>query len=301
MALAAHIPGAQSIPRHSQAFLGFDTTFWCRIWDRHHRQSGDLPGLTNQWPNGYFKQGTTMHLSHLFEDLATWYEQSFPQYGQRANAMLYPGQSPKPRLARSLSNHQVKLRPRWRRGFSGTTATATLGACRLWTATTSPITSTTAKTTPRGRPFPCAAISTPLDNPFYYTSDPTADHYSKKPAAGLHFVIFQPTSAIFNLVRLSMDGHFPDMTTPVAPHSPHARHHLGPAYDPPAELSGSTTSPSLLPARRVPCLTPPAPLPLHSLIAKAAEEINLASSRRWPVPRMTGWRASSPGTPTGRR
>jgi hypothetical protein len=28
-----------------------------------------------------------------------------------------------------------------------------------------------------------------LDNPFYCTSDPTADHYSKKPAAGSQFIM----------------------------------------------------------------------------------------------------------------
>lgn len=32
-----------------------------------------------------------------------------------------------------------------------------------------------------------------LDNPFHYTSDPTGDRYSEKPAAGMHFIIFQAT------------------------------------------------------------------------------------------------------------
>jgi len=59
-----------------------------------------------------------------------------------------------------------------------------------------------------------------LDNPFYYTSDPTADHYSKKPAAGSQFIMYQPTIGIFNIVRLAMDGHYSDMTLPVAPRSP---------------------------------------------------------------------------------
>jgi hypothetical protein len=60
------------------------------------------------------------------------------------------------------------------------------------------------------------------NNPFHYTSDPTGDHYNNRPAAGLHFLMFQPTIGIFNSVRLAMDGHFPDMTLPVAPHSNHA-------------------------------------------------------------------------------
>ena len=34
--------------------------------------------------------------------------------------------------------------------------------------------------------------------------------------------MFQPTTAIFNLVRLAMDGHYPDMTLPIAARSPDA-------------------------------------------------------------------------------
>ncbi|HZC77644.1 MAG TPA: hypothetical protein VE258_07835, partial [Ktedonobacterales bacterium] len=55
-----------------------------------------------------------------------------------------------------------------------------------------------------------------------YTADPTANHSSNTPAAGLHFIIFQPTIALFNSVRLAMDGHYPDQTLPIAPRSPHA-------------------------------------------------------------------------------
>jgi hypothetical protein len=75
---------------------------------------------------------------------------------------------------------------------------------------------------PAGTTIPVRGDFDTLDNPFHYTSDPAADHYSKRPAAGLHFIMFQPTIAIFNLVRLAMDGHYRDMTLPVGPRSPHA-------------------------------------------------------------------------------
>ncbi len=61
-----------------------------------------------------------------------------------------------------------------------------------------------------------------LDNPFHYTSNPAADHYSSTPAAGLHFIEFQPTIAIFNRVRLAMDGHYSDKTLDIAPRSHNA-------------------------------------------------------------------------------
>jgi hypothetical protein len=34
--------------------------------------------------------------------------------------------------------------------------------------------------------------------------------------------MFQPTTAIFNRVRLAMDGHYPDRTLSISPRSPHA-------------------------------------------------------------------------------
>jgi hypothetical protein len=65
-ALEGHIPGAQSIPRQSQDFLGFSTTLESNMGPGFIANLKALPGLTDQWPNGYFKQGTTVGLSHLF-------------------------------------------------------------------------------------------------------------------------------------------------------------------------------------------------------------------------------------------
>src|SRR6201996_1759190 len=61
MALAAGIPGAQSIPPQAQAFLGFQTPLVSNMGPGIIANLETLPGVTNQWPNGYFKQGTTMH------------------------------------------------------------------------------------------------------------------------------------------------------------------------------------------------------------------------------------------------
>ena len=89
-------------------------------------------------------------------------------------------------------------------------------------STTAPTTSNYGVAYPTGTTIPVRGDFNTLDNPFYYTSDPAADHYSSTPAAGLHFIVFQPTIAIFNRVRLAMDGHYPDQTLPLAPRSPHA-------------------------------------------------------------------------------
>jgi hypothetical protein len=222
MALAAHIPGAQSIPRNSQGFLGFDTTLVSNMGPDIIANLETLPGLTNQWPQGYFKQGTTMHLSHLFEDLATWYEQSFPRYAQRVQQMVYPGLSPAPAPGTLALQPPGQSEAQVAHGVQRYHAYGHTGSLSVVDSTTSPITSHYGKHYPTGTTIPVRGDFNTLDNPFYYTSDPTADHYSKIPAAGMHFIEFQPTIAIFNLVRLSMDGHYPDMTLPVAPRSPHA-------------------------------------------------------------------------------
>jgi hypothetical protein len=222
MALAAHIPGAQSIPRHAQAFLGFDTTLVSNMGPDIIANLETLPGLTDQWPNGYFKQGTTMHLSHLFEDLETWYEHSFPQYGQRANAMLYPGQSPTPAPGTLALQPPGQTEAQVAHGVQKYHGYGHTGSLSVVDSTASQITSHYGEVYPAGTTIPVRGDFNTLDNPFYYTSDPAGDHYSEQPAAGLHFLIFQPTTAIFNLVRLSMDGHFPGMTLPVDPRSPHA-------------------------------------------------------------------------------
>ena len=222
MALAAHIPGAQSIPRHAQAFLGFDTTLVSNMGPDIIANLETLPGLTDQWPNGYFKQGTTMHLSHLFEDLETWYEHSFPQYGQRANAMLYPGQSPTPAPGTLALQPPGQTEAQVAHGVQKYHGYGHTGSLSVVDSTAAQITSHYGEVYPAGTTIPVRGDFNTLDNPFYYTSDPAGDHYSEQPAAGLHFLIFQPTTAIFNLVRLSMDGHFPGMTLPVDPRSPHA-------------------------------------------------------------------------------
>jgi hypothetical protein len=220
LALAAHIPGARSIPRQAQGFLGFTTTLQSNMGPGIIANLETLPGLTNQWPNGYFMQGTTMQLSHLFQDLAAWYGQSFPHYEHRVEAMLQPGLSPAPGTltlqppGQSVADVALGVQRYHAYGHTGSMSQVD--------STTSPATSNYGVAYPAGTTIPVRGDFDTLDNPFYYTSDPAGNHYSKRKAAGLHFIMFQPTIAIFNRIRLAMDGHYSDKTLPVAPRSPHA-------------------------------------------------------------------------------
>jgi hypothetical protein len=60
-----------------------------------------------------------------------------------------------------------------------------------------------------------------LDNPFAWSADPRRDSFSTAPQAGVHFVVFNPSSDDFHRNRLAMDGVMPDGTK--LPLPPNAR------------------------------------------------------------------------------
>src|SRR5258707_1316855 len=220
LALAAHIPGAKSIPIHAEVFLGFTTTLQANMGPGIIANLETLPGVTDQWPHGYFQHATTMQLSHMFEDLATWYGQGFPTYADRVQAMLQPGLSPAPGTL--TLNPPGQSEADVAQGVHQYHAYGHTGSMAPVDSTTAPTTSNYGVAYPTGTTVPVRGDFNTLDNPFYYTSNPTGDHYSNKPAAGLHFIMFQPTIETFNRVRLAMDGHYSDQTLPIAPRSPHA-------------------------------------------------------------------------------
>ncbi len=222
LALAAGIPGAASIPRQSPLFMGFTSTLVSNMGPDVIANLETLPGLTDQWPNGYFKQGTTMHLSHLYEDLETWYEKSFPTYQQQVEAMQYPGVTPAPAHGTYALQPPGQSATQVAKGVKRYHSYGHSGSLSVVDSTASRIKSNYGESYPAGTTIPVRGDFNTLDNPFQYTADPTADRYSATPAAGLHFLMFQPTIEIFNSVRLAMDGTFPSTTAPISPHSTQA-------------------------------------------------------------------------------
>src|SRR5258706_12979816 len=213
LALAANIPGAKSIPPQAEVYLGFTTTVQANLAPGIIANLETIPGQTNQWPNGYFKRGTTMHLSHLFEDLATWYRSGggFSTYADRLRGMLRPGLSASEGTL--TLNPPIESETDVVRDVQKYNAYGHSGSMQTIVRQGSPTTDN------YGNVYPAAiAVSTrgdfnTLDNPFHYTSDPSGDRYSSQKAAGMHFLIFQPTIGNFNRTRLAMDGHYPDGTT----------------------------------------------------------------------------------------
>jgi hypothetical protein len=63
-----------------------------------------------------------------------------------------------------------------------------------------------------GTAIPHRADFNTLDNPFFWSADPSRDLMNETPAAGVHFVVFNPSSDDFARARLAMDGVLPDGT-----------------------------------------------------------------------------------------
>ncbi len=217
MALAANIPAADKIPPNAQLFLGFTSTHQAALGPSVICNLESLPGLTDQWPHGYFRHGTTMHLSHLFEDLQSWYEgnasANFSHFSDRVRASFRPGLhvSPSTRTVPEdgtrVESEAAVIADLKTYGVVGHSASLQ-PAARLQQATTDNY----GNVYPAGTPIPQRADFNTLDNPFYYSANPDLDHSSSDPAAGLHFLVFPPTSDAFHRVRLAMDGHYPDGT-----------------------------------------------------------------------------------------
>ena len=223
-ATKAGISGADQIPETAQLYLGFTSTQRSALGPDRIANFETLPGLTDQWPNGYFRNGTTMHLSHLYEDVDVWYASNAIQ------GRVW--------LATDLSRDAT--------GFTDATTTLPEGPANVQTeklieqfatdpanglvghsASMQPVNRLAAPIHDNygiARPAGTAILQrvdfNTLDHPFAWSSTPRADDHSEQPAAGLHFLAFSPTSDFFRRLRLAMDGRYADGTVlPIPPRS----------------------------------------------------------------------------------
>ena len=210
LALAAGVVGADAIPDDAQLMMGFTSTQQGALAPGKLVNFEAMPGVTNQWPTGYFMGGTTMHVSHLFEDLSFWYGSFTPtartarMFSPRTHAA--PGTVTIPNGANDVSSMQQVLSDA-NAGTLGHNATLQQ-ANRLSTATTDNYGTLYAT----GTPISLRDDFNTLDNPFFWTSNVDLDQWSDRPATGLHFVIFTATSQQFHRMKLAMDGVLPDGT-----------------------------------------------------------------------------------------
>ena len=211
MSMAAGVPGADLVPESAQLFLGFTSTQKDALGPRLIANHETL-GYIDLGPKHYFRQGTHMHVSHLFEDLEAWYLNF--DFDERVDTAFQPGRPnvregtltvPQP-LKRADSSRDVErdFRRQGRIGHSSSLQPTT----RLphdYVAEDGTVYE-------KGTAIPQRADFNTLDNPFDWSARREIDGMQPGPRAGLHFVVFNPSSDDFHRNRLAMDGQLPDGT-----------------------------------------------------------------------------------------
>jgi len=209
LAIAAGVPGAYLIPHDSELFLGFTSTQKAGLGPRRIANFETL-GLVDL-RGGYFRGGTHMHLSHIFEDLEAWYLNF--EFQERVDTAFRPGLKVKenaqvvPQGPKQVSSAQEVERDFNSAGRFGHSASIQTSS-RLLQDTTGEDGTLYVK----GTAIPQRADFNTLDNPFAWSADPKRDGVIAGAAAGVHFVVFNPSSDDFHRNRLAMDGVLPDGT-----------------------------------------------------------------------------------------
>ncbi|HEX6700109.1 MAG TPA: hypothetical protein VF101_05205 [Gaiellaceae bacterium] len=209
MAMAAGVPGADLIPETAQLFLGFTST---------QKAALGPPQIVNfetlgfvDLRGGYFSHGTTMHVSHLFEDLEAWYLNF--DFRERVDTAFRPGQPARPdqqtlRQAPEDVSSEARVESTYRRDGAIGHSAAIQTASRLRADHVAEDGTVYAK----GTAIPQRVDFNTLDNPFFWSAEPKRDGMASTPQAGIHFAVFHPTSDDFHRSRLAMDGVLPDGT-----------------------------------------------------------------------------------------
>jgi hypothetical protein len=210
MAMAAGVPGADLIPDTSELFLGFTSTQKAGLGPRliaNHETLGfvDLRG-------GYFHGGTHMHLSHISEDLEAWYLNF--DFDERVLTSFRPGLTEVKQGTQTVPQDpkDVATAELVANGFNETGRFGHSSSIQPTSRLAQDHVGPEGTVYPKGTAIPQRADFNTLDNPFFFTVDKEGDKWSREPAAGVHFVVFNPSGDDFERNRLAMDGVMPDGT-----------------------------------------------------------------------------------------
>jgi hypothetical protein len=213
MALAAQIPGADLIPETSELFLGFTST----------QKAGMGPGPIANFEtlgyvdfrgSDYFRHGTHMHLSHIHEDVEAWYINF--EFDERVATAF------RPNLRVKQDTQTVRQGPKdvssaaeVRRDYRSSGRIGHSAAIQTTSRLLQDAVAADGTVFPKGTAIPVRADFNTLDNPFAWSE--RLDEVGVTPAAGVHFVVFNPTGDDFHRNRLAMDGVLPGGKIPFKP------------------------------------------------------------------------------------
>jgi hypothetical protein len=205
LAVAAQIPGADLIPDTAELFLGFTSTQKAGMGPGRIANFETL-GYVDFRGSDYFSHGTHMHLSHIHEDVEAWYLNF--DFDERVSTAFRPNldvrqgtrtvrQGPQD-VSTDAEVHQ-QFRRTGQMGHSAAIQTTS----RLLRDTVG----SDGTAYPKGTAIPVRADFNTLDNPFAWSERP--EEIGVLPAAGVHFVVFNPTGDDFRRNRRAMDGLLP--------------------------------------------------------------------------------------------
>ncbi|HKP19840.1 MAG TPA: hypothetical protein VJT84_15305 [Gaiellaceae bacterium] len=207
MAVAAQVPGSFLIPDGSELFLGFTSTQKAGLGPEKIANVEEL-GYS---AGGYFARGTHLAVSHITEDLEAWYV-NFP-HDERVATVFRPGLDVKESvLTVPQGPDDVVDAARVKRDFGRSKQIGHSAALQTVSRLATTAVGTSGAIYGPGTAIPHRADFNTLDNPFFWSADRARDGMSDTPAAGVHFVVFNPSSDDFNRGRLAMDGVLPDGT-----------------------------------------------------------------------------------------
>jgi hypothetical protein len=205
MALAAGVPGAELIPPGSELFLGFTSTQKAAFGPGKIANFETL-GYVDLRDSGYFREGTHMHLSHVVEDLEAWYVNF--AFGERVDTAFKPGLDVPPATqAVPMGPEQASSAADVRRQYRSTGRIGHSASIQATSRLASDPVGPDGSRYPKGTAIPIRADFNTLDNPFFFADEPEV--IQDGPMAGVHFVVFNPTSDDFERNRLAMDGVLP--------------------------------------------------------------------------------------------
>jgi len=210
MALAAGVDGADLIPDDAELFLGFTSTQQAALGPGRIANFETL-GYVDLGPRSYFLNGTHMHVSHVFEDLASWYL-TF-DFQERVDTVFKPGLEAKPgTVTVSQGAAKAASAAAVRRDFRRDGRIGHSSSIQSTSRLERDVVAEDGTVYRRGTAVPQRVDFNTLDNPFAWSATSRRDAMQDSPAAGIHFVVFNPTSDDFHRNRLAMDGVLPDGT-----------------------------------------------------------------------------------------
>jgi hypothetical protein len=213
MAIAAGVPGAELIPAGSELFLGFTSTQKAAFGPGKIANFETL-GFVNLGDSGYFREGTHMHLSHVSEDLESWYVNF--AFDERVTTAFKPGlEVPAGTQVVPMGPEQASTAADVRRQYHVSGRIGHSASIQATSRLQSDVTGPDGTVYTRGMAIPIRADFNTLDNPFAFSDEPGL--IEQGPVAGIHFVVFNPSSDDFERNRLAMDGVLPGGSLGIPP------------------------------------------------------------------------------------